>query len=68
MKKITQSLEYEGSNCSELSYALQRFHKQSPFNNGVDWQFQTLWATMTDEQHLMFSLKHPEFSAMFKDI
>lgn len=68
MKLITQSLEYEGNNHTELRTALTQFYQQEPFSTGLDWQNQYIWAKMTDEQALMFLLKHPEYVGRFKSV
>jgi hypothetical protein len=68
MKRITQSIEYEGTNHQALINALKDFFDQEPFANGFDWQHQYLWATMTDEQSMMFLLKHPEFIGRFTTV
>jgi len=68
MKRITQSIEYEGTGHQNLINALKDFFDEEPFANGFDWQFQYLWATMTDEQAMMFLLKHPEFIGRFKEV
>jgi hypothetical protein len=67
MKTITQSLESEGNNHQRLNYALKDFFAVSPFANGFDWQSCYLWATMTDEQCLLFCLKHPEYTERFRE-
>lgn len=68
MKQIRSSIEYEGSNDSELRRDLQAWHSQHPFNSGIDWQSQYQWATMTDEDCLAFCLKYPQYSNKFKEI
>lgn len=67
MKTIIQTIAYEGANDSKLRSDLSDWHKQHPFANGFDWEFEYLWATMTDEDCLAFCLKHPEYSDRFKD-
>jgi len=67
MKIITQSLDYEGPNRSKLRSALKDFHEQQRFDTGIDWQFQYLWAKMSDEQAMMFLLKYPEFLGQFRE-
>lgn len=67
MKTITQSIEYEGTNHKELGWALQDWHREYPFATGIDWQFQYMWATMTDEDCLAFCLRHPEYADRFKN-
>lgn len=68
MYKITETMEYEGSAPEELKTALREFYELSPFATGIDWQWQLLWATMTDEQYFAFCLKHPEYTERFKRI
>ena len=68
MKQITQTIEYEGANHQALISALKDFFDQEPFATGIDWQFQLLWARMTDEQAIMFLLKHPEYIGRFKEV
>ena len=69
MKKITQTIEYEGNGASVLRNDLQAWHHQHPLHNtGIDWEFQYLWATMTDEDCLAFCLKYPQHSNKFKDV
>lgn len=68
MKQITQSLDYEGPGHQQLNYRLKEFFAVNPFSNGFDWQYQQLWATMSDEQCLMFCLKYPEYTDRFKEI
>jgi len=67
MKTITQSMDYEGTNHRQLTWDLQDWHQQHPFATGIDWQFQYMWATMTDEDCLAFCLKHPEHAERFRD-
>lgn len=61
-------MEYEGTTHQRLNYALKDFFSVSPFANGFDWQFQYLWATMTDEQCFAFCLKYPEYTERFKTV
>lgn len=70
MMKITQDMDYEGANepVRQLVDDLQSFHKDSPFRTGIDWQWQTYWATMTDEQAFAFLLKHPEYQNRFRKV
>lgn len=68
MKMITQSIEYEGMNHQQLNYRLREFHEQEPFSTGFSWENQFLWATMTDEQCLMFCLKYPEYTDRFRQV
>lgn len=68
MKRITQQLYSEGTTHKHLNNALSRFHQQEPFRNGVDWEFQYLWAELTDEQCMMFLLQNPEYIGRFKDV
>ena len=68
MKKISANLYTEGSAHQPLVMALKEFFEQEPFDNGLDWEFHLLWAVMTDAQHLMFILKHPEYQHMFKEL
>lgn len=68
MVKITQSMDYEGPNNSKLRDDLRDWHQQHPFATGIDWEFQIMWATMTDEDCLAFCLKHPQYATRFKQI
>ena len=68
MMQIRQTLDYEGSRHLPLNYALKEFHTQQPFSTGFDWEFQYLWATMTDEQCLLFCLKYPQYTQRFTQI
>ena len=68
MKKITADLYPEGHAHQPLVAALKEFFDQHPFDNGLDWEWQQLWAVMTDQQHLMFILKHPQYQHMFKAV
>jgi hypothetical protein len=68
MKKITQTLEYDDDLRYELSANLSDWHKQHPFQNGVDWDFQLLWAVMEDEDALAFVLKHPQWAHRFTTV
>jgi hypothetical protein len=69
MKKITQTLEYDDDNRHELTANLSNWHKQHPLaDQGVNWEFQYMWATMTDEDCLAFVLVHPQWADRFKDI
>jgi len=65
MKRITQSMDYEGDNDSALRRDLSAWHQLHPFDNGIDWQFQYLWAIMEDEQAFAFLLKHPQYINRF---
>jgi len=68
MKMITQSLDYEGQRHRALAVRLKEFYDQLPFSTGFSWEHQFLWATMTDEQCLMFCLKYPEYTDRFKAV
>jgi hypothetical protein len=69
MKKITQTLQYDDDQRYELTNNLSDWHKQHPLaDNGVDFEFQYLWATMTDEDCLAFCLLHPQWSHRFTTI
>lgn len=68
MKKITQSMEYEGNNHGALTRALRDWHSQHPFATGIDWQFQYMWAELEDQDCLAFCLKHPEYADRFKQV
>ena len=67
MKEIRQSIEYEGNNHHELQRALKDWHQDHKFSTGLDWSFQYMWATMTDEDCLLFCIKHPQFADRFTD-
>jgi hypothetical protein len=58
-------MEYEGPNHSQLRDDLREWHKQHPFDNGIDWQSQYMWAIMEDEQAFAFLLKHPQYITRF---
>lgn len=68
MMRITQDMDYAGLDepVKKLVQDLQDYHQQTPFRTGIDWQFQTYWATMTDEQAFAFILKHPEYQQRFR--
>lgn len=68
MMQITQSIDYEGTNHQVLNQRLKDFYQEHPFKSGFDWEFQYLWATMTDEDCLAFCLKYPEYSQRFKEV
>jgi hypothetical protein len=69
MKKITQTLEYAEDQRYELTANLSNWHKLHPLaDNGVDFELQYLWATMTDEDCLAFCLLHPQWAHKFKDV
>jgi hypothetical protein len=70
MKKITESIAYEGLplDHTDLHQALKEFHVKHPFQTGIDWQFQTRWAVLEDQDAFAFSLKYPEFAHRFKDV
>jgi hypothetical protein len=68
MKQIRQSMDYEGPNSSELRQALQQWHVQHSFDAGIDWQYQYMYATMTDEDCLAFCLKYPQFANRFRTV
>ena len=68
MKRITQSLEYAIDQRYELTNNLSDWHKQHPFNSGVDFEYQYMWADLEDEDCLAFCLLHPQWADKFKDI
>lgn len=69
MKKITQTLQYEVDQRYELTNNLSDWHKQHPLaDNGVDFEFQYMWATMTDEDCLAFCLLHPQWADRFTTV
>lgn len=69
MKRITQTLEYAEDQRYELTNNLSDWHKLHPLaDNGVDFEYQYLWATMTDEDCLAFCLLHPQWADKFKDV
>ena len=69
MKKITQTLEYNDDARYELTNNLSDWHKHTPLiDNGVDWEFQLVWATMTDEDCVLFCLKHPQWAHRFRTV
>ena len=49
----------------DLAEALQEFHTQSPIQGG--YSVDEIWARLTCEQYFVFTLKHPEFSPLFKE-
>jgi hypothetical protein len=69
MVKITQTMHSEGLNNSQLRDDLREWHREHPLHdNGIDWEFQYMWATMTNEDCLAFCLKHPQYSNRFKAV
>lgn len=68
--QITQPVYTEGPNADvkQLNTALKEFFLREPFSNGFDWEYQYLWATMTDEQCIMFVLKYPQYAGRFKPV
>jgi len=68
MRRITQSMDYEGVNHRQLGWALQDWHSQHPFATGIDWENQVMWAQMTDESAFAFALKHPEYADKFQAV
>lgn len=70
MKKITQSIEYEGLpfTNTDLHTDLKEWHSLHPFATGLDWQFQVFWAVMDDQDCLAFCLKYPQYATRFKDV
>jgi hypothetical protein len=67
VKKITQSLEYAEDSRYELTTNLSNWHRLHPLaDQGVDFEFQYMWATMTDEDCLAFCLLHPQWAHKFK--
>ena len=70
MKKITQSIEYDGLpfHTTNLHLDLQRWHHQHPFQTGMDWEFQCFWAVLDDENAFAFCLRHPQYADRFKDV
>jgi hypothetical protein len=70
MMTIKQDMDYEGANepVRKLVEDLKEYHEYSPFATGIDWQWQLYWATMTDEQALVFIMKHPEYEHRFTKI
>lgn len=69
MKKITQSIEYEGLpfDNTELHNDLKEWHKKHSFKTGVDWEFKYFWAILEDEDAFAFCLKHPQYTHRFKE-
>lgn len=67
---ITQDMDYQGDDypVKRLMAEMKEFHQHSPFRTGIDWARQLYWATMTDEQCLMFCLKHPEYTNRFRKV
>ena len=68
MMKITADLYPEGQAHQPLVRALKEFFDQHTFDNGLDWQWQQLWAVMTDQQCMMFCLKYPQYQHMFRKV
>lgn len=69
MKKITQTLQYDDDLRYELSANLSDWHKLHPLaDNGVDFEFEFIWAIMTDEDCLAFCLKHPQYTHRFTQV
>lgn len=63
--KITQSFE-DYHHPSTLQRDLQAWFAIHPFKNGIDHEFEYYWATMTDEDAVLFCLKYPEHTTRFK--
>jgi len=70
MMLITAPLEYEGLQFDYhiLSTELKEFHQDYPFATGLDWSQQEFWAKMPDELALMFCLKYPQYTHLFRKI
>jgi len=69
MKRITQSLEYDNDHRYELTANLGDWHKLHPLaDQGVDFEYQYMYADMTDEDCLAFCLLHPQWADKFKDV
>lgn len=69
MKRIQQSMDYEGPNEHQLRRDLTAWNHQHPVkDSGIDWEFQYMWAHMTDQDCLAFCLKYPQYSNKFKDV
>jgi hypothetical protein len=68
MKKITQTMEYELNNGYELTTNLRDWYAQHPFNSGIDWEFQYMYAILEDEDCLAFCLLHPQWAHRFKAV
>ena len=68
MMKIVQDVYPEGNSHRHLVEALKEYHSREPFATGLDWNWQQLWALMTEEQCTMFCLKYPQYSNMFKEV
>ena len=67
---IQENLYTEGHNKSaqQLTHRLKEFFIQEPFDNGLDWSTQTLWAKMSNEQAILFCLKYPEYAERFMQV
>lgn len=70
MMLIQQTVYTEGNNllARRLAADLRDWHQQHPVSNGVDWENQVFWAKMTEEDFLMFAIKHPEHAVKFKKV
>ena len=70
MMTIYQDMDYQGDDLpvKKLVDDLKEFHSHSPFATGIDQAWQLYWATMTDEQALLFIIKHPEYETRFTNI
>ena len=70
MMLLQQDMNYEGDNgeVKRLVADLKSWHQEHPYPNGVDWAAQTYWAKMTDEDFLLFSIKHPNHTAKFRKV
>lgn len=68
MKEIRQTIEYEGNNHHELQRDLRDWHRDHPFTSGMDWQFQYMWARLSDEDTLLFCIKHPQYTDRFINV
>jgi hypothetical protein len=70
MMTIYQDMDYAGADApvKRLVEALKDYHEYSPFATGIDRVWQLYWATMSDEQALVFIMKHPEYEHRFTKI
>lgn len=68
MRLITQTIYTEGGNpeANLLKAHLREHYDVDPFITGVDWPNECIWAKLTEEQHIMFVLKNPQYAGRFK--
>jgi hypothetical protein len=70
MKLIEQDMNEEDDlgRISLLVDDLKSWHNDHPFQNGIDWARQVYWAKMTEEDFLLFVIKHPNYQTRFRTV